>query len=136
MSEVIHTRLVPPPGIATSLNAEHTAHAVGAATPGGAGVALTLLHTGIRGERGATGDPGPTGGAVLAAVADQAVGGHRVVFLDGGFPRYADASVLSHANIVFGLSLNAVSPGEVANLLRMGKSPSRLGAGQLACQSI
>ena len=73
-----------------------------------------VVEVNARGPQGPKGDKGDTGSnnTVVTMVAGSALGGHRIVAqspISDNTVVYADATIHAHANLVFGLTLNAAS---------------------------
>lgn len=75
-----------------------------------------IVEINARGPQGPKGDKGDAGDSntVVTMVAGSALGGHRIVAQSPSANDtviYADASNSAHANLVFGMTLNAASEG-------------------------
>ena len=78
-----------------------------------------IVEVNARGPQGPKGDKGDKGDAgdsntIVTMVAGSALGGHRIVAqspIANDTVIYADASNSAHANLVFGMTLNAASEG-------------------------
>lgn len=71
---------------------------------------------------GVQGPPGPAGGQTRSADAGASVSGHRVLIeQDDGTVIHADASTLSHAERIVGVSSNAAAEGDVVTIVQMGR---------------
>lgn len=83
---------------------------------------ITILSVAEQGPPGATGPIGPSGGSALTVTAGPALGGHRLVVMDGAdTAQYADPTNLSHAGIVLGMTVGAVVAGQPLNVIRLGE---------------
>jgi hypothetical protein len=79
------------------------------------------IAAGAQGPAGRQGPIGPSGGSALTAPAGEALGGHRIVYLDSaGQAFYASNQVVAHGLVALGLTLGAVSIGGDASILRSG----------------
>lgn len=75
-----------------------------------------IVEVNARGPQGPKGDKGDAGDSntVVTMTAGSALGGHRIVAqspTNNNTVVYADASNSAHANLVFGMTLNAASSG-------------------------
>lgn len=75
-----------------------------------------IVEVNARGPQGPKGDKGDAGDSntVVTMTAGSALGGHRIVAqspTNNNTVIYADASNSAHANLVFGMTLNAASSG-------------------------
>lgn len=92
------------------------------------GVVAVVLETeglpvevGQQGPPGPRGPAGPAGGAAVTVTAATALGGHRLVVLDGtGAARHASKDDLNHLFRVFGLTLGAAAQGAAVDVQRAG----------------
>jgi hypothetical protein len=78
--------------------------------PGEAEILVTVA------EQGPPGPPGTSSGSVELYSAGAVLGGHRIVIVDAGLARYADASNVSHAHRVVGMTIGAVDAGMPAQV--------------------
>ena len=83
---------------------------------------IYVVGSGEQGPAGPPGPIGPTGGSALSVVAATALGGHRMVVLDGnGQAVYASNDQLSHFHKVLGMTLGAVNALEAVDVMRGGE---------------
>lgn len=75
---------------------------------------------GPQGLTGAQGPVGPSGGSAITLVASTPLGGHRMVYLNGSDPQYADCTVASHAGRVLGITTSATNAGDTTSIVRSG----------------
>lgn len=75
---------------------------------------------GATGPQGSQGPAGPSGGSAMSMISSTALGGHRMVYLNGDDPMYADCTVVDHAGRVLGMTLGANNAGETASIVRGG----------------
>ena len=75
---------------------------------------------GPQGPPGPQGAAGPSGGSAMLLTTNSALGGHRIVYMAGGYPQYADCTAISHANHVLGMTLTATNSGDTASIVRNG----------------
>lgn len=82
---------------------------------------VVVVEVGVVGQQGPPGPAAPDGGSAMSVTADQPIGGHRVVRLEAGNPRYADCTQVLHANTVLGVTTGAASVGGALNVVRSGE---------------
>lgn len=75
---------------------------------------------GPQGLTGAQGPVGPSGGSAITLVASTPLGGHRMVYLNGSDPQYADCTVAGHAGRVLGITTSATNAGDTTSIVRSG----------------
>lgn len=88
-------------------------------------VATSEIHVvtmGQQGPQGPVGPIGPTGGSALSVYAGEALGGNRIVVLDGaGQAYYATNADPTHFHRVLGMTLNSGAMGEPVSVIRNGE---------------
>ena len=92
-------------------------------TPGGAEVferSATDVLVVQEGTQGPLGPPGGAASAHLQLAAGAPLGGHRAVRASGGRAVYADCRQAAHAQTVLGVTVGAVSAGELATVQQTG----------------
>lgn len=92
-------------------------------TPGGAEVFDRRDADVVVVQEGVQGPPGPPGSAAsahLQLAAGAPLGGHRAVRSSGGRAVYADCRQAAHAQTVLGVTVGAVSAGELATVQQTG----------------
>ena len=79
---------------------------------------ITIGSKGLKGDQGVPGIP-----VGVSFIAGEALGGHRVVIVDGssGLLFYADSSNINHANKIVGMTDGAVIQGDPANVVIYGE---------------
>jgi hypothetical protein len=78
---------------------------------------ITIGRVGPQGARGVPGADGLSGGANLTGTAGANISGHVVVRYDNnGLIQVADATILSHANKIVGITTGAVTTGNEATI--------------------
>lgn len=82
---------------------------------------VVVIEVGMPGPAGAPGAMGSAGSTALTVTAGEALGGHRLVVLDGGAAFYAGSDISHHAWRVAGLTLGAALPGAPVDVLRAGE---------------
>ena len=87
---------------------------------------VEVVARGPQGPKGDKGDKGDAGDSntVVTMTAGSALGGHRIVAQSPTINNtvvYADASNSAHANLVFGMTLNAVSEGGTVDVAICGE---------------
>lgn len=83
---------------------------------------LLIIAHGVQGPPGIAGPPGSAGAQTLSYVAGVALGGHRIVFIDANqFAQYATNDDASHARKVIGMTVGAVSAGQLASIQAGGE---------------
>lgn len=81
-----------------------------------------VVSLGAVGPEGPQGPIGPAGGSALTVTAGMALGGHRLVVLNGaGVAIYADRTEPTHVGKVLGMTLGAIADGDSGDVLRAGE---------------
>ena len=81
-----------------------------------------VVSLGAVGPEGPQGPIGPAGGSALTVTAGAALGGHRMVVLNGGGAAiHADCTTPAHLGKVLGMTLGAIADGDSGDVLRAGE---------------